>query len=284
MWLANVSLSDPGRPPLAAESTVRIVESWAPPRAGVTVRTVHVYSNAPWVQLYLNDVAVGTPMAVPFYKSAVVTNVTYAPGTLTAKALAADGTTVLATHSTSSWGAPASIALTMDVPSLATGTGSAVFVDGMDIALLRATILDAAGNVVRDSTLNVTFAIASGPGFVAGVGNGDPACQEPSQVPWRSAYHGLARAVVRVTVDASGSPAERALRALVNPDAGRAARSSAVLLGPAASAPTSVTVTATAAGLAAPATFTIPLSVDPKDSVLAVAAASIGSADTGSLD
>ena len=188
VWLANISASDPGRPPLPAASTaytVRIVESWSPPAAGTTTRRVHVYTNAPWVQLSLNGAAVGGPLAVPFYRSSVVTNVTYAPGTLTAKALAADGVTVLATHATSSWGAPSALTLSMDVPSLATGTGTAVFVDGMDVALLRATIVDAAGNIVRDSTLNVTFAVTSGPGFVAGVGNGDPACQEPSQVRGR---------------------------------------------------------------------------------------------------
>ena len=50
------------------------------------------------------------------------------------------------------------------------------------MALLRATIVDSDGNPVLDATDNVTFTIKSGPGFVAGVGNGDPSCQEPSQV------------------------------------------------------------------------------------------------------
>ena len=77
------------------------------------------------------------------------------------------------------------------------------------MALLRATIVDAKGNDVLDATNKVTFAIKDGPGFVAGVGNGDPACQEPSQVDWRSSYHGLTRAIIRVTVDASGTAAER---------------------------------------------------------------------------
>ena len=103
------------------------------------------------------------------------------------------------------------------------------------------------------------------------------------QVSWRSAYHGLARGIIRVTVDASGSPADRALRAQVNTEAGLAPRSSAILQGPSSAAPTSVVVTASAPGLAS-ATYVIPLSVDVKDAVLAVAAASIGSADIGSLD
>lgn len=53
----------------------------------------------------------------------------FAPGKLTAKALASDGSTVLATHSVSSWGAAAAIDLTMDVPSASTGTGTAVVCD-----------------------------------------------------------------------------------------------------------------------------------------------------------
>lgn len=79
--------------------------------------------------------------------------------------------------------------------------------------------------------------------------------------------------------------ADRALRASVNAEAGKGAgsRSSTVLQGPASAAPTSITVTATAPGLK-PASFTVPLSVDPKDAVLAVATASVGLADTGTLE
>lgn len=289
VWLANISAADAGRPPLPAAATatsVRIVESWQAPVPPATTRTIHVLTNAPLAQLLVNGAPWGAPQPVPFFlATATFHNVSFAPGALTARALAADGATVLASHTTNSWGAPAALRLSLDVPSLATGTGSAVFVDGADVALLRAAVLDAAGHVVLDSTLNISFAVTAGPGFVAGVGNGDPACQEPSHAPWRSAYHGLARAIVRVTLDASGSPAERALRAAVNVEAGRGAagRSSTILLGPAGAAPTNITVTASAPGLP-PATFVVPLSVDPADSVLAVAAASVGSADVGAND
>ena len=77
------------------------------------------------------------------------------------------------------------------------------------------------------------------------------AVRSVAQVAWRSAYHGLARAIIRVTVDASGTPAERALRASINADAGKgaAARSSTVLQGDASAAPKSIEVTASAAGL-----------------------------------
>lgn len=286
-WLANISDADAGRPPLPnTASTVRIVENWNKPLTdGETARTMHVYTNAPLVSLELNGAAVGAPQTGGDFNRIPAFNVPFALGTLTAKALAADGKTVLSTHVINSWGVAAGISLTMDVPSLTTGTGQRVFVDGMDVALLRATVLDAKGNAVLDATYNITFAVSAGPGFVAGVGNGDPSCQEPSQVSWRSSYHGLTRAIVRVTVDASGTEEERQLRASVNSEAGKgvASRSSTVLQGPASAAPTSITVTASSPGLKA-ASFTIPLSVDPKDAVLAVAEASVGMADTGTRD
>jgi hypothetical protein len=44
-----------------------------------------------------------------------------------------------------SWGAPAAIVLSLDAPSLATGTGSAVYLDGEDVAAVRATVVDTNG-------------------------------------------------------------------------------------------------------------------------------------------
>jgi len=287
VWLANISTSDPGRPPLPSAttaSTVRIVESWNAPGNGGSTRNIHVYSNAPFVQLFLNGASISSPVPVAFFRASVeFANVTFTPGTLTAKALAADGTTVLSTHSTSTWGSAATIVLSMDVPNALTGTGSKVYVDGADVALLRATIIDAQGNVVRDSSLNVSFAVTAGPGYISGVGNGDPACQEPNQATWRSAYHGLARAIVRVTVDASGSASDRALLAQVNVEAGLRPRSSTIFQGDPSGAPTSITVTASAPGLAT-SSFVIPLSVDPAHSVLNVASNSVDVADVGVLE
>eukprot|EP01052_Picozoa_sp_SAG31_P052117 SAG31_NODE_12713_length_922_cov_0.900365_2_plen_171_part_01 len=138
-WLANISDTDAGRPPLPnTASTVRIVENWQAPAAdGENTRTIHVYTNAPLVSLQLNGAAVGAPQTGGDFSKIPEFKFAYAAGTLTAKALAADGHTVLATHSVNSWAEPVGINLTMDVPSLATGTGTKVFVDGMDVALLR---------------------------------------------------------------------------------------------------------------------------------------------------
>jgi hypothetical protein len=280
-WMANVSESDAGRPPVPGTSTfVHIVESWQAPPAGKTTRDINVYTNAPFAQLLVNGSPVGSPVAVKAYTAASFNGVTYAAGNLTAVALAADGATVLLADTKLSWGAPAAVLLTLDVPSAATGTGSAVYLDGEDVALVRATIVDAAGAVVHDSSLNVTFAVTAGPAIVAGVGNGDPANQEPNRAASRSAYHGLVRGIVRVNLDASGSAADRALAASINTQAGQGPKSSTIFQGDNSLAPTSITVSASAPGLPT-ATLTIPLSVDPGSSVLAVAASSVGAAYIG---
>ena len=73
--------------------------------------------------------------------------------------------------------------------------------------------------------------------------------------------------------------AVRARRIAMEVDAGKGHRSSSSMpLG--GTPPRALTVTATARGLP-PASLDIPLSVDPKDAPLAVAAASVGTADLG---
>ncbi len=172
-WLANISSSSPDRPPIANTATVvHIVETWrANPAAPAKNRTIHVYTSAPFASLALNGAAVAPPAAVPQFGFATF-SLPFAPGTLTATALAADAATALATATRVSWGAPAAVRLSVDVPAAATGTGAALYLDGEDTALLRATIVDATGNTCEDATAVVAFAVASGPGAVVGTGNG----------------------------------------------------------------------------------------------------------------
>ena len=281
-WLANISTSDAGRPPLAAPTAAfsHIVEAWQAPVAPATGRTIHVYSNAPWARLTLPGGATLGPAAIPKFGAAVFTNVPYSAGTLRADALAADGVTVLAMSTKASWGAPAALSLSIDAPSLLTGTGASVFLDGGDVALVRATVVDAAGAVCHDSSIAVSFSCVSGPCAVSGTGNGDPNSREPYHSHTRFAYHGLVRAVVRAALVAAGSPEDRTLLALVNPDAGKGNGTATILVGPSAAAPTEIVLAASAPGLA-PVTIVIPLSVDPADAPLAVATRSVAQADIG---
>ncbi len=279
-WLANVSAADAGRPPLPAPSSslfVHIVESWRGAPGGT--RDINVFTNAPVVRLSLNGAPVGQPLPVPPFGYARFAKVPYAPGKLLAEALDASGASVLGAHARASWGAPAGIKLTLDAPSPRTGTGGALFLDGGDAALVRATVVDAAGAPCEDSSLRVAFRVTSGPGVVWGTGNGDPANQEPNHAPSRAAYHGLVRAVVRVTqasAVAGGGDGALALLAAVNVDAGGGPASSAIK--PLAGPPPLITVSASAPGLPA-ATLDIPTSVADADGVLAVAAANVLAAD-----
>ncbi len=278
-WLGNVSAAAADRPPIPATDTfVRIVESWAPNPAAAN-RTLNIYSNAPLVRVATSAGAAAGAVAMPDQGWVRVT-LPFAAGTVTAQALAADGATVLATHSKSSWGAPAALRLTVDAPSPASGTGAALLLDGADTALVRATVVDAAGNVCEDAATPVSWAVTGGPAALWGTANGDPADQQPVRSATRTAYHGLARAVIRVTqasaVAARGGldPADAlALLALVNPDA------AVVPLGGAP--PPAITVAASAPGLLG-ATISIATSVlADVDGVLAVAAANVAAGFVG---
>ena len=275
-WLAGAG--DAGRPPLsapAASAVVRIVETWQPNPQHPN-RTIHVYTSAPGVALSVNGVSAGPPSAALASGIATWGSVPYAAGAVSAVTVGAPGGAE-ATHSRASWGAPAALRLTLDAPSPGTGTGRALYLDGGDVALVRATIVDAAGNVCSDAALNVSFAVAQGPGIVLGCGSGDPADRYPNSAPWKPAYHGLARAIVRVSLDGATPAAARALRASIDVEAGRGPRSSGVLP-PGAAPPAALLVTASAPGLP-PASVSIPLSVDPADAPLAVARSSVGAAD-----
>jgi hypothetical protein len=165
-WLAAVPQGTPGRPPVevADGAVCHIVELWC--AAGGcdhdtdTVsdgnRTVHVYTSAPSVELFLNSQSVGN-MSVSRWGYGSV-QIGFEAGNLTAVC----GATAWHTRITS--GAPATLALGIDVPSPHTGTGSALFADGQDVALLRASVVDTKGVVCSGASNNVTFRIISGPG------------------------------------------------------------------------------------------------------------------------
>ena len=88
-------------------------------------------------------------------------------GTLTAIAKDGKGNHV-ATDVRHTNGRAAKLALSLDAPSKATGTGEALLLDGHDAALVRASIVDADGRVMHMATNNITFTVLSGPGRVQG--------------------------------------------------------------------------------------------------------------------
>jgi hypothetical protein len=169
-----VSTADPARPPFPLENTgsfCKLVESWVD--AANHTRTLHVYTNAAMVGVAVSGGgAVRSPTLVPMFSAAVFDSVPFTPGSVTASCFAADGTTVLATDTAHTPGAAAKIILTIDAPTPRTGTGEALYLDGGDVAMLRATVVDGNGNpCTDDSSTVVHFTVTNGPGVVIGVGN-----------------------------------------------------------------------------------------------------------------
>ena len=73
-----------------------------------------------------------------------------------------------AAHTVMTSGVATQIVLSIDAPSAATGTGSALLLDGQDVGLIRAMIADSRGHLVADATHNVSFSVKSGPGKIFG--------------------------------------------------------------------------------------------------------------------
>ena len=202
------------------------MESWESPdhwneTRGNKTRTIHAYSNAPVVELFANGVSQGKQSLVPMVEGDAGTygewfDVPWSEGILTAFAQSEDGTELArSTKETTNKGTPpsnsdCSLDLSLDCPSKLTGTGDSLFLDGQDAALVRATIvLNSSGRPVHFASHNVTFRIVSGPGRVQGTANGDPKSYRSHTSSSHDAYHGLVRAVVRVTSVAGLSAREK---------------------------------------------------------------------------
>jgi hypothetical protein len=113
----------------------------------------------------------------------------------------------------------------------------------------------------------VEFKVESGPGLISGVHNGDAKSHEPQLATRRHAYHGLARAAIKVTHDAQSPELLQQLE--VEEHQG-------VTLGE-FSGPAAITITASSPGLRT-GKVEIQVSSDvAQNGVLQVAAASVSS-------
>ena len=182
---------------------VHIVQRWEP-RPNATNYTIQVYTNAQMVDLAVNGKSLG-PQTVSWQGWAEWDNVIYSKGKIEATAMDSNKK-VVASQTVETSGPAAKVLAYVDSPNEDTGTGKALVLDGQDAGMVSAVVVDSGGHVVPSSFHNVTFSIVSGPGRIIGVGNGNPACHDPNHATWRSAYHGLARAIVQVTEDHATSP------------------------------------------------------------------------------
>ena len=94
----------------------------------------------------------------------------------------------------------------MTDPRIAPSAG-ALRAGGVDVALVRISVLDAAGILVPSASSNVTLTVVSGPGEVVGLCNGDETDHLPRLGPVaRPAFRGLLMATVKGAAAATGLP------------------------------------------------------------------------------
>jgi beta-galactosidase len=149
---------------------------------------VWVYTNCDEVELFLNGVSLGKKTMPQL--DHLEWKVRYAPGRLVAKGLC-KGVVVESVVETT--GAPAAVRLVADRSTLEA--------DDRDLSVLTVQVVDAQGRVVPTASDKVRFTL-SGPAKLIGVGNGDPSCHEPDKASERSAFNGLAQAIIQATHEA----------------------------------------------------------------------------------
>ena len=215
-----------------AETTVHLVTAWDSDNQMISGSTtpVWMYSNAPKVELWLNDNLIATATrgertsaaGHTFYTYTSVSNapsvctvsngsgsealygaynVAYTAGTLTAKAYDTNNT-LLGEYSVTTPGTVTQLKATVNRTEMAA--------DGYSLAYVEVDVLDANGNLDTTASNNLTFTL-SGPGEIAGVDNGDQGSikkyQNSHVLSSRTsanidAYAGKALVIVRSTVDA----------------------------------------------------------------------------------
>jgi len=153
--------------------------------AGKLVDIWAYYNNADEVELYLNGKSLGVKKKIG-EDLHIMWRVKYEPGTL--KAVSRKNGKVVLTREIHTAGAPAKIELVADRKNIKA--------DGKDLSFITVKILDKAGNLVPNASNQVSFKI-EGPGFIAGVDNGDEVSHDPFKANYRKAFNGLALAIVQ---------------------------------------------------------------------------------------
>lgn len=173
----------------------------------------------------------------------------------------------------------AGIILSIEAPSPRTGTGTALVADGQDVAMVSATLVDAAGVPVTSGaagSLNITFTVVKGNGRLLAMHSGTPYPAVDSIEPTIPAHRGVVMAFVRSTEVKAGSASERARLKMMHMDAGLGGAAT-IYTGYDQNDAADIVVQASADGIK-PATITIPVTSDTAQSPLAVAMRSVADA------
>jgi beta-galactosidase len=173
------------------ETTVHILPHWNWEGGKVTKVPVFVYTNGDCAELFLNGKSLGKKYKNPTSEKSIErfrlmwNDVTYQPGELKAVAYKEGekiGEEVLKTA-----GEPYQIRLTPD--------RSTIHADGMDLSYLLVEAVDKDGNICPLANNKIELSI-SGPGRIAGVGNGNPQSFDPFQANYVNLFYGKAMIIV----------------------------------------------------------------------------------------
>jgi beta-galactosidase len=162
------------------------LKSWTWPGHEGTPITVRVYSKADQVRLLLNGREVGVKPVSTENKFTAEFEVPYAAGEL--KAVALQNGSPIAELAYKTAGTPSKLWLKADRPSIRR--------DRNDLAYATVEVLDAAGNLVPDATVPVTFEISGG-GELEATGTANPKDVRSFRQPLATTYHGKCLAIVR---------------------------------------------------------------------------------------
>jgi beta-galactosidase len=164
-----------------------LFSDWSPKNQSAHDEQVEIYSNCKEVELFLNGESLGKK-EINANASPRVWKVAFAPGVL--KAMGSNGGKAVATEELRTAGAPAEIRLESQTNELGASWD--------DVAIVRATIVDAKGIPVPRADNLVSFSV-SGPGVIVAVDNGDNESHEPFQASERHAYLGQCVVYVKAT-------------------------------------------------------------------------------------
>ena len=147
-----------------------------------------VYSGAEKVRLFLNDKLIGEMPTGREQQFKALFTVPYAPGAL--KAVGVRGDRAVAESVLTTAGKPARLQLTADRTVLQA--------DGQDLSFITVEAVDADGRFQPVADQEVQFTL-SGPGVIAGVGNGEGKDAAAYQGDRRKLFQGRALVVVRTS-------------------------------------------------------------------------------------
>jgi len=162
---------------------------WTPRNPKPHDETLEAYSNCEEVELFLNGKSLGT-QKINANAAPRVWKIPFAPGAL--KAVAKNAGQIVAQDELQTAGEARKIVLSTENKKLAPGWD--------DVAIVRATIVDANGVTVPRADDLVSFKI-SGPGVIAAVDSGSTISHESFQASERRAFQGKCVAFVKATAD-----------------------------------------------------------------------------------